>query len=177
MKTVIHWFRRDLRVSDNVALSEAAKRAENIIPVFIFENAFRTGPDVGAARLAFLLQSVESLRKNLAELGHTLVVRGGKSEEILPRLCIETGAQAVFANKRYEPYTQKRDERITAALSRRRGLGGNGNSHAAGQTLHGVHAVFQGMEGKNNFAAASEAGRSKVQSPKSKVGWPAANAG
>ncbi len=118
MKTVIHWFRRDLRVSDNVALSEAAKRAENIIPVFIFENAFRTGPDVGAARLAFLLQSVESLRKNLAELGHTLVVRGGKSEEILPRLCIETGAQAVFANKRYEPYTQKRDERITAALSK-----------------------------------------------------------
>ena len=86
MKTVIHWFRRDLRVSDNVALSEAAKRAEQVVPVFIFEDAFHTGPDVGAARLAFLLQSVESLRKNLLELGHTLVVRCGKSEEILPAL-------------------------------------------------------------------------------------------
>ncbi len=116
MKTVIHWFRRDLRVSDNVALSEAAKRAENVIPVFIFEDAFRTGPDVGAARLAFLLQSIESLRKNLAELGHTLVIRCGKSEEVLPQLCKETGAQCVFANKRYEPYTQRRDERITGAL-------------------------------------------------------------
>ena len=116
MKTVIHWFRRDLRVSDNVALSEAAKRAETVIPVFIFEDAFHTGPDVGAARLAFLLQSVESLRKNLLELGHTLVVRCGKSEEILPALAKEVGAQVVFANKRYEPYTQKRDERITAAL-------------------------------------------------------------
>ena len=116
MKTVIHWFRRDLRVSDNTALSEAAKRAESVVPLFIFEDAFRTGPDVGAARLAFLLQSVESLRKNLAELGHTLVVRCGKSEEILPKLAKEAGAQAVFANKRYEPYTQKRDERITAAL-------------------------------------------------------------
>lgn len=116
MKTVIHWFRRDLRVSDNVALSEAAKRAENVIPLFIFEDAFRTGPDVGAARLAFLLQSVESLRKNLAELGHTLIVRCGKSEEILPKFANEVGAQAVFANKRYEPYTQRRDERITAAL-------------------------------------------------------------
>jgi deoxyribodipyrimidine photo-lyase len=62
VKTVIHWFRRDLRVSDNTALSEAAKRAEQVIPVFIFEDAFRTGPDVGAARLAFLLQSVESLK-------------------------------------------------------------------------------------------------------------------
>jgi deoxyribodipyrimidine photo-lyase len=116
VKRVIHWFRRDLRVSDNVALSEAARRAEWVIPVFIFEDAFRTGPDVGAARLEFLLQSAESLRKNLAELGHTLVVRCGRSEEILPRLCRETGAQAVFANKRYEPYAQRRDERIAGVL-------------------------------------------------------------
>ena len=116
MKRIIHWFRRDLRVSDNTALSEAVKRADSVIPVFIFEDAFRTGPDVGAARLEFLLQSVESLRKNLLELGHPLVVRCGKSEEILPALCQETEAQAVFANKRYEPYAQKRDERMTAAL-------------------------------------------------------------
>ena len=103
-------------MSDNIAWTEAAKRAETVVPVFIFEDAFRTGPDVGAARLAFLLQSVESLRKNLAELGHTLVIRCGKSEEILPALAKEVGAQCVFANKRYEPYTQKRDERITQAL-------------------------------------------------------------
>ena len=116
MKTVIHWFRRDLRVSDNTALGEAARRAEQVVPVFIFEDAFRTGPDVGAARLAFLLQSVEALRKNLAGLGHTLVIRCGKSEDILPALAKEAGAQCVFANKRYEPYTQRRDERITSAL-------------------------------------------------------------
>ncbi len=116
MKTAIHWFRRDLRVTDNVALSEAARRAETVIPVFIFEDAFRTGPDVGAARLAFLLQSVESLRKNLFELGYALIVRCGKSEEILPQLCREAGAQAVFANKRYEPYAQRRDERVAGAL-------------------------------------------------------------
>jgi deoxyribodipyrimidine photo-lyase len=116
VKTVIHWFRRDLRISDNVALSEAPRRAERVVPVFIFEDAFLTGPDVGAARLAFLIQSVEDLRKNLRELGHELIVRCGKSEELLPALCRECGAQAVFANKRYEPYTQRRDERITTAL-------------------------------------------------------------
>jgi deoxyribodipyrimidine photo-lyase len=116
VKTVIHWFRRDLRISDNTALGEACKRAETVLPVFIFEDAFRTGPDVGAARLEFLLQSVQSLRKNLAELGHTLIIRRGKSAEILPALCRETGAQAVFANKRYEPYARRRDERITSAL-------------------------------------------------------------
>jgi deoxyribodipyrimidine photo-lyase len=116
VKTAIHWFRRDLRISDNTALSEAAKRAGTVIPVFIFEDAFHTGPDVGAARLAFLLQSVESLRKHLAELGHPLVIRRGQSEKLLPELCRQAGAQAVFANKRYEPYAQRRDERITAAL-------------------------------------------------------------
>ena len=117
MKRVIHWFRRDLRVSDNTALSEAASRAEEIIPVFVLEDAFRTGPDVGAARLMFLLQSLESLRRNLAELGYQLIVRRGKSEEVLPKLCREVGAQAVFANKRYEPYAQARDSRVFNALN------------------------------------------------------------
>ncbi len=101
VNTVIHWFRRDLRVTDNVALAEAVRRAGRVVPVFIFEDAFRCGPDVGAARLAFLLASVEALRKNLADLGYALIIRCGKSEEILPALCREAGAQAVFANKRY----------------------------------------------------------------------------
>lgn len=118
MKIAIHWFRRDLRVSDNVALSEAVAKAECVIPVFILEDAFRTGPDVGAARLAFLLQSLESLRKNLAQLGYPLIIRAGRSEVELPKLCQETGATAVFANKRYEPYTQARDSRVFNALNK-----------------------------------------------------------
>jgi len=86
VKRVIHWFRRDLRILDNTALSEASRRAEQVVPVFIIEDAFRTGPDVGAARLAFLLQSPRSLQKNLAELGYPLIVRRGKSAEVLPTL-------------------------------------------------------------------------------------------
>jgi deoxyribodipyrimidine photo-lyase len=117
VKRAIHWFRRDLRLSDNTALTEAVSRAEQVIPVFILEDALRTGPDVGAARLAFLLRSLESLRKDLAELGFPLIVRAGKSEEVLPKLCVEIGAQAVFANKRYEPYAQARDNQVFNALN------------------------------------------------------------
>ncbi len=117
MKKVIHWFRRDLRVSDNTALSEAARRAERVIPVFVLEEAFRTGPDVGAARLAFLLQSLESLRKNLEALGYRLIIRHGKSVEVIPQLAKELGVQAVFANRRYEPYALRRDEKIFNALN------------------------------------------------------------
>ena len=117
MKKVIHWFRRDLRVTDNTALSEAARRAEQVIPVFVLEDAFRTEPDVGAARAAFLLRSVESLRKNLETLGHPLVIRHGKSVEVIPALAKELGVQAVFANRRYEPYALRRDDRIFNELN------------------------------------------------------------
>ena len=117
MRTVIHWFRRDLRIADNTALSEAARRAQNVIPVFIAEDAPFTGPDVGAARLAFLLRSLDSLRENLRELGCALIIRRGRPELELPKLCQETGAAAVFCNKGYEPGEKRRDERIFNALN------------------------------------------------------------
>ena len=116
MKRVIHWFRRDLRVSDNTALNEAVRRSEEVIPVFVLEDALRTGPDVGAARLAFLLRSLDSLRQNLAELGYPLVIRRGRSVEVIPALCREFGVQAVFANRRYEPYAEARDKKVSLEL-------------------------------------------------------------
>lgn len=116
MKRVIHWFRRDLRVSDNTALYEAEKSAAQVIPVFILEEAFKTGPDVGAARAAFLLQSVDSLRKNLQHLGYPLVIRQGKSTELIPQLVRELKAEAVFCNARYEPYAEARDQKIATEL-------------------------------------------------------------
>lgn len=117
MKLAIHWFRRDLRVTDNTALHFAFQRAEKVIPVFIAEQALRTGPDVGERRVAFLLESVEALRRDLKTLGHELIVREGKSEIEIPKLAHDLGAQAVFANKRYEPYAIARDGRIFNALN------------------------------------------------------------
>ncbi len=117
MKRVLHWFRRDLRITDNTALSEAARRGEEVIPVFVLEDALRTGPDVGAARLSFLLQSVESLRKNLEALGYPLLLPRGRSIEVIPALARELGVDAVFANRRYEPYALARDEKILHALN------------------------------------------------------------
>jgi len=116
VKLALHWFRRDLRVTDNTALARAAKEAETVIPVFVLEEALRTGPDVGAARLAFLLESVNSLRGDLQKLGYPLVIRRGPSEEEIPKLCRELGAEAVFCNRRYEPYALARDGRIMKQL-------------------------------------------------------------
>jgi deoxyribodipyrimidine photo-lyase len=117
MITVIHWFRRDLRLRDNTALCIAAQKAETVVPVFVFEDALRTGRDVGAARLAFLLDSVRELREQLFARGYPLLIRFGRSEIEIPKLAKEINANAVFCNKRYEPYAQQRDRRVEDALA------------------------------------------------------------
>jgi deoxyribodipyrimidine photo-lyase len=117
VKRVIHWFRRDLRLHDNTALSDACRQAEHVVPVFIFEDAFRTGPDVGAARLLFLLRALAELNESLRNIGSQLTIRFGKSEIEIPKLARELKAEAVFCNSRYEPYSQQRDARVFNALN------------------------------------------------------------
>jgi len=105
------------RHADLAAKVQAQWRAEQVIPVFVLEDAFRTGPDVGAARLSFLLRSLESLRRNLESLGYPLIIRHGRSVDVIPALARELKAEAVFANRRYEPYALRRDEKIFNELN------------------------------------------------------------
>ncbi len=117
LKAILHWFRRDLRVSDNTALHEADRRGGRVLPVFVWDDAILQAPDVGPARVEFLLRSLRSLEQNLASLGHRLVVRRGRPEEVLPTLAREAGAGAVFANRDYEPYARARDARVSESLT------------------------------------------------------------
>ena len=117
VKRVIHWFRRDLRVSDNTALSEAARRAEQVIPFFVLQNQLHRGTDAPPPRQRFLLQSLAELRNDLAELGYPLVFRTGDPADVLVQLSREVGAEAVFANKRYEPHAEAQDGRVFNALN------------------------------------------------------------
>lgn len=117
MKTVLHWFRRDLRLTDNTALSEANRRAERVLPVFILADTARTAPNVSPARLTFLLQSLHALKAGLSNLGYPLVFRTGSAVEVLPRLARETGAEAVFCNKRSDPHAIAQDEKVFHVLN------------------------------------------------------------
>ena len=116
LKTVLHWFRRDLRVSDNTSLHAAWSGSDRVVPVFCWDDAILQAPDVGPARVAFLLRSLESLARNLEALGHRLVVRHGRPEAAIPALARETGASEVHVNRDYEPYSRLRDRRVREAL-------------------------------------------------------------
>ncbi len=119
MKKVIHWFRRDLRIADNTALHEAYKRSEVLLPLFILDDSMLNSPDRGAVSLHCLLQSLQTLRQNLAGLGFPLIVRSGNPEQVLPDLCRELKPDAVFCNREYEPNARKRDTRLFNLLNER----------------------------------------------------------
>ncbi len=81
-KTILVWFRNDLRVHDNEILFEATRKAEKVLPVYVFDPYyFKTttsgSSKTGNIRARFLLESVADLRQNLQKLGGELIVRTG----------------------------------------------------------------------------------------------------
>jgi deoxyribodipyrimidine photo-lyase len=109
---VILWFRRDLRLADNPALAHAVKTGRPILPVYILDQAF----EIGAASLWWLDKSLRALDASLQAIGSRLILRRGDGEAELRRLIDESGAGAVFMNRRFEPEAFTRDADIAQAL-------------------------------------------------------------
>jgi len=116
---VLVWLRKDLRLDDNAALAAAAATGAPVIPVFIREpeNA-STGP-LGEAQAWWLHHSLESFGKSLERLGSRLVLTSGEALSTLERLIAETGAQAVYWNRRYDPKGIAIDSPLKNALRAR----------------------------------------------------------
>src|SRR5271169_5695736 len=116
------WFRRDLRLADNPALDAAVASGRPIIPVFIMDDADAGNWPTGAASRWWLHGSLNALTKSLNARGSRLILRNGPAVEVIPRLVMETGASAVYWNRRYEPWATTRDERIKTMLTQSGGV-------------------------------------------------------
>ena len=113
MDKVIHWFRQDLRLSDNPALTEAGKRGL-VLPVYILDrNSFHPKP-IGSASRVWLYHSLKSLQ---ASLDQKLCLYVGESLNILKRLISVHSIKGVYWNRCYEPYQVKQDAEIKKELS------------------------------------------------------------
>ena len=110
-KTIIVWFRKDLRVHDNPALWEAVHQGI-VIPVFIWSPEEEWDAHIGKASSWWLYHSLIQLQQSFYQLNSMLVFRKGPSFLVLQELIRETGAQAIYFNERYEPLIQKRDKLI-----------------------------------------------------------------
>jgi deoxyribodipyrimidine photo-lyase len=110
------WFRRDLRLNDNLAVQVAAREGRPVVPVFVLEE---DGParDPGAASRWWLDKSLRALTRSLEALGSRLIIRRGPAEAVLDELIAQTGASALVWSHTYEPAVDQRDEALAARLT------------------------------------------------------------
>ena len=114
--TDIFWFRGDLRLRDQPALTAIADAGHAVVLVFISDTSVGGRWARGAAADWWLHHSLLALRDRLAEAGIQLVIRSGRAAEVLPALASECGADSVRWNRQYEPAVVERDEAVAAAL-------------------------------------------------------------
>jgi len=113
------WFRQDLRLADNPALTAAIERGYPVIPVYIWAPEEEGDWPPGAASKWWLSRSLANFSAALEKRGSRLIVRRGPTAESLSRLIAETGAAAVFWNRRYEPAAVARDSSLSSRLRER----------------------------------------------------------
>lgn len=125
--TAIVWFRNDLRLYDNYALSKAVSLASEVINVYIFDKRNQTGhsksregnyPRAGAKRLQFVLESVKDLQKSLQKHKSNLIIKVGNSEEEIENLAKKCNAEIVIAHKEVAYEEIQMEKKLRAMLSK-----------------------------------------------------------
>lgn len=115
-KPIIVWFRQDLRVADNPALSAAVDTGQPVIPVYILDDQTPGDWKPGGAARWWLHHSVAVLADSLNDLGGTLILRAGNAKSVIADLVQECDAAGVYWNRCYEPFAIARDKDIKSSL-------------------------------------------------------------
>jgi len=117
-KVSIFWFRRDLRLDDNVGFLEALKGDHPVLPIFIFDEEILSKLPKDDARLTFIHETLQHMRNQLQEENESsLAMFHGKPVDIFKSLVKEYDVASVFTNRDYEPYAKERDKKISDFLS------------------------------------------------------------
>ena len=115
----LFWFRRDLRLLNNIGLLNALRSGNPVLCVFIFDiNILHSLENKRDARVEFIYNSVVELNKELNKLNSWLLVKIGKPVEVFQDLIKKNKIETVFTNEDYEPYAIDRDKAINDLLLR-----------------------------------------------------------
>ena len=111
--TGLVWFRGGLRLEDNTCLYAALRENERVRCLYVLDDNYLRGADIGAARVVFLLDALHELENQLQKHGGQLIVR--LSSEVAPvviSVAKEVGAGRIYANTDYLPYPMARDRKV-----------------------------------------------------------------
>jgi len=109
-KRAIFWFRRDLRLADNPALLASLDEAEEVIPLFIMDDAI--AERAGAHRRAYLAASLTALNESL---GGALHLISGDPVEVLSELTKKFNVTSIHSAFPFAPYGNEQDEKLKKA--------------------------------------------------------------
>jgi deoxyribodipyrimidine photo-lyase len=109
-------FTRDLRVHDNPMLAAAASDADQVVPLFVLDDAILGSNFLRPNRARFLVQSLADLDAALRERGAGLVVRRGRPVEQVASLAAEVGAEVVHVSGDVSAHARRRQDQLAARL-------------------------------------------------------------
>ncbi len=108
-------------MDDNAALARAMREADQVFCVFCFDTEILDKLDDKAdRRVHFIHESVTELQEKLRDAGGELIVRHGRARDEIPQLAEELEAEAVYANRDYEPSCIARDADVEKKLAEAR---------------------------------------------------------
>lgn len=115
---VIFWFRRDLRLHDNVGLYHAIQAGKKVLPLFIFDTAILAQfPAKDDKRVQYFYQALEQLNAELNTLNSQMCFFCDTVLQVFEKLTATYSIQAVYTNEDYEPLTRQRDATVQHFLA------------------------------------------------------------
>ncbi|MEA3542239.1 MAG: deoxyribodipyrimidine photo-lyase [Pseudomonadota bacterium] len=142
---VLLWFRQDLRLSDQAALAAAAAEGP-VIPVYVLDDESPRQWAMGGAQRWWLHHSLARLDAALRDKGSRLILRRGRSDDVLAQLAREAGAGRVHALHHYEPWWRNAEKAVSRHLDLRLHDGGlllpPGGVRTGGGGLYKIYTPF-----------------------------------
>lgn len=115
----VFWFRRDLRLNDNIGLNSALSSGLKVIPIFIFDTEIINKLEKNDLRIkmihAALVKLNDAMLGNRCNVGMYL----GNPKAVFESLLKKYKIKSVYANRDYEPYALERDKSIKSFLEKK----------------------------------------------------------
>jgi deoxyribodipyrimidine photo-lyase len=120
---ILFWFRRDLRLEDNVglyhALYQAKQQGQKVLPLFIFDKTILDKlEDKKDKRVDFIHRTILSMQDQLVAMGKSMHVAYGKPVEVMEAFTKQYTISGVYTNHDYEPLAIERDAQIKTILDK-----------------------------------------------------------
>jgi deoxyribodipyrimidine photo-lyase len=166
MSLALVWFRQDLRLSDHPALAAAASKGA-VIPLFILDDVTPGDWRWGGASRWWLHHSLTALGAVVP-----LVLRRGRSEDVLRDMITSSGATALHFSRDFAPWSGALEQRVKALCD---DLGVSCHRHG-GFLLHEPEAIRNGQGEPYKVytpfsRACFAAGEPRAPKPAPKVSW------